>query len=321
MSYGMTVDLLKEVLPINEALNAETVRHHLHRSAKRQDLELKEKPRFVSGCQRDWAKLPRPGKPLAVGIDGGYVRNSDEKNTHFEVIVAKSYSDTEPPKRLGFVQKFDAEPERRLLSMLREQGMQENQQITFLSDGADNVRDLQFVMYPESEHILDWFHVTMRLTVLTQFARGMCHSDAQTGAALLKLLDSAKWYLWHGNVEQALDRLDECYCLCDDPDLLYDKRKKLIHHLEDMTTYISNNAQLIPNYGEKYRYGETISTAFVESTVNEVVAKRMVKKQQMRWSAEGAHHLLQTRTTVLNGDLRKQFERWYPINERRGQRC
>jgi hypothetical protein len=45
-----------------------------------------------------------------------------------------------------------------------------------------------------------------------------------------------------------------------------------------MLTFIDNNQHLIPNYGEKYRYGETITTAFVESTVNEVVAKRMVKK-------------------------------------------
>jgi transposase-like protein len=40
----------------------------------------------------------------------------------------------------------------------------------------------------------------------------------------------------------------------------------------------------------------------------EVVAKRMVKKQQMQWSQLGAHSLLQTRTAVLNGDLRDQFE-------------
>jgi len=50
----------------------------------------------------------------------------------------------------------------------------------------------------------------------------------------------------------------------------------------------------------------------VESTVNEVVAKRMVKKQQMQWSRQGAHCLLQTRTAVLNGELRDHFERWYP---------
>jgi len=60
------------------------------------------------------------------------------------------------------------------------------------------------------------------------------------------------------------------------------------------------------------RYGETISTGFVESTINEVVAKRMVKKQQMQWTHQGAHYLIQTRTAVLNGDLHKTFEQWYP---------
>jgi hypothetical protein len=50
----------------------------------------------------------------------------------------------------------------------------------------------------------------------------------------------------------------------------------------------------------------------VESAINEVVAKRMVKKQQMQWSTLGAHLLLQTRTAVLNGDLQSHFERWYP---------
>ncbi len=69
---------------------------------------------------------------------------------------------------------------------------------------------------------------------------------------------------------------------------------------------------MIPNYGEKWRYSETITTAFVESTVNEVVAKRMAKKQQMQWSPEGAHNLLQTRTATLNSELSQYFERWYP---------
>lgn len=69
---------------------------------------------------------------------------------------------------------------------------------------------------------------------------------------------------------------------------------------------------MIPNYGEMYCYGESISTSFVESTINEVIAKRMVKKQQMQWSQQGAHYLIQTRTAVLNDDLKTQFEHWYP---------
>ena len=73
-----------------------------------------------------------------------------------------------------------------------------------------------------------------------------------------------------------------------------------------------NNAGSIVNYGERYRNGERISTGFVESTINQVVSKRMVKKQQMQWTPKGAHLLLQVRTQVLNEDWDKTFRKWYP---------
>ena len=75
---------------------------------------------------------------------------------------------------------------------------------------------------------------------------------------------------------------------------------------------IGANATWIPNYGERHRCGEAISNAFVESAVNQVVSKRMVKKQQMRWTPKGAHLLLQVRTRVLNDELGDAFRRWYP---------
>jgi len=59
-------------------------------------------------------------------------------------------------------------------------------------------------------------------------------------------------------------------------------------------------------------YDEIISTAFTESAINEVMSKRMVKKQQMRWTKRGAHLLLQVRTKTMNHELRSQFETWYP---------
>jgi hypothetical protein len=50
----------------------------------------------------------------------------------------------------------------------------------------------------------------------------------------------------------------------------------------------------------------------VESAVNQVmISKRMVKKQQMRWSPRGAHLLLQIRTRVLNDTLADDYRRWY----------
>jgi hypothetical protein len=39
-----------------------------------------------------------------------------------------------------------------------------------------------------------------------------------------------------------------------------------------------NNRAFVPNYGERYRQGKTISTAFVESAVNQIVSKRFVRK-------------------------------------------
>ena len=66
------------------------------------------------------------------------------------------------------------------------------------------------------------------------------------------------------------------------------------------------------NYGERYRNGERISTSFTESAINQVVSKRMVKQQQMQWTPEGAHLLLQVRTKVLNADWAATFRTWYP---------
>jgi hypothetical protein len=88
-------------------------------------------------------------------------------------------------------------------------------------------------------------------------------------------------------------------------------KKKLLKLVCEFESYIRANGGFIPNYGDRYRHNETITTAFVESTVNYVISKRFVKKQQMRWTQRGAHLLLQTRVQVLNDDLRKTFGRWF----------
>jgi hypothetical protein len=60
------------------------------------------------------------------------------------------------------------------------------------------------------------------------------------------------------------------------------------------------------------RNGEPISTAFVESAVNEIIAKRMNKKQQMRWNRARVQPFLDVRTAVLNDTLEDAFRRHYP---------
>ena len=91
-----------------------------------------------------------------------------------------------------------------------------------------------------------------------------------------------------------------------------DTRDKFAAKLAELDRYIEVNEFAIINYGDRFRHGEPIATGFAESAVNQVLSKRFVKKQQMRWSMTGAHALLQIRTRVLNDELRTRFEQWYP---------
>ena len=356
-SYGSATTMLHDVLPIDQRHSAVTVRNHLLAAARRREQRLgDEQAMFVEGCQAERDRLPIPDGPLSVGLDGGIVRarrdpTGKQTANLFEVIAGKSIlafrrDDPEevPPssKCFALVQSVDTKPKRRLFDLLRSQGMQANQQLTFFSDGGDTVRTLPEYLHPEAEHILDWFHVTMRLTVLQQCARGLRpaptdpantdgatdEDDAAHEAAaedeetFERRLESAKHYLWHGNSALALERLEDvelaltCWG-CDAegaplPGVDRTAAVRMRKYVRELVVYVTHNATSIVNYGERYRNGERISTAFTESTINQVVSKRMVKKQQRQWTPEGAHLLLQVRTQVLNGDWEATFRSWYP---------
>src|SRR5664279_5982670 len=94
MSYGLSVELLTEVLPIADEINHTSLRRQLHHVAERIEGELGEEQfQFIEGCPNDWAKQSPPGPPLTVGLDGGYVHASDQKSRTegwwFEVIAGK----------------------------------------------------------------------------------------------------------------------------------------------------------------------------------------------------------------------------------------
>ncbi|MGH3610324.1 MAG: ISKra4 family transposase [Pseudonocardiaceae bacterium] len=327
VSYGLSTDLLGELLPLGRALHANTVRRQVQATAQRLEDELgEERWSFIDSCQRDREELPRPELPLVVGLDGGYVHSSAQASRRdgwFEVIAGKAMPSEGRASCFGYVQTYDTKPKRRLFEVLKAQGMQENQQVTFLTDGGEDIRDLPCYLNPQAEHLLDWFHITMRITVMTNMAKSLqppppdpdLGLSAETATKLIARigpdLQRLKWFLWHGNVFRALQTVED---LTADLETLHPEEEptKLGKAVREFDSYLRANAERIPNYGERQRAGEAISTAFVESTVNQVISKRMVKKQQMRWSPRGAHLLLQVRTRVLNNTLTKDYRRWYP---------
>ncbi len=271
--FAKVADLLKEVLPVGDSLNQETVRSHLQATAERIEQELGEERQLnlFEGSEEEWEQQSLPDGPITVGIDGGYVRAA-HKQGWFEVIAGKSVvafqrgdeGETPSAKCFGFVQTYDEKPRRRLWELMKSQGMQENQQVVFMSDGGEDVRRVQEYLHPFSEHLIDWFHITMRLTVLQQQTKALQAERPQIGGEVSKQLESVKHLLWHGNAEEALERLVHLLMELDLIRAHSVAGEKIAAAVREFETYIRNNRQFIPNFGERRRQGETISTAFVE---------------------------------------------------------
>lgn len=81
ISYGLTVELLAEVLPTGGDINVAGVYRNVQGVAERMEAELgEEKWQLIDGCQREWDMLPPPGPPLIVGLDGGFIYAKDQKS-------------------------------------------------------------------------------------------------------------------------------------------------------------------------------------------------------------------------------------------------
>lgn len=311
--YAAAVGLLVDVLPVTASTNAMTLRNHTLRMAEYAEVELgEEQASFLEGCPAQWQELPIPEGRIVVGLDGGYVRNWEDRTGNFELIVGRSMPEDRSPRYIGLVHGYDRKPKRRLFELPREQGLQANQDVTFLTDGGEELHALIERVTPGAEHVLDWFHITMRLTVLGQYAKGVARSDPAAGERLLADIERIKWLLWHNNLHRAGLAMDDLQADVEGLEADYPLCGKFARAVREFTIYIASNRGSLINYGERFRAGERISSCLAEATVNAVISKRFAKRQQMQWTPRGAHLLLQTRTRALDGTLRPLFERWYP---------
>jgi len=91
-----------------------------------------------------------------------------------------------------------------------------------------------------------------------------------------------------------------------------ERLQRFRRHLVGLRRYLHGNTQLLFNYGRTRRDGRRISTATAESGMNHLVNARLAKRRSMRWSADGAHLLLQVRCALLDNRLDDLFREWYP---------
>ncbi|HEY0380114.1 MAG TPA: hypothetical protein VGC87_24585 [Pyrinomonadaceae bacterium] len=224
---------------------------------------------------------------------------------------------TSPPTRhrFAFVRNGQATASAAFRQALATAGVQADTPATVLCDGDAGLWRLQREALPGATIVLDWWHAAVRFEHALQAARGLGAGTADTSLAhdAVRDLERAKWCLWHGRWTGCRRKLA---ALCR-----WTKRKpirevagigRLQRHVNDLLGYLERNWDALVPYAARRRRGEPISTAFVESAVNAIVAKRMTKAQQMRWNRATVQPFLDVRTAVLNDTLEDAFRQRYP---------
>ncbi len=254
--------------------------------------------------------------PVVVGLDGGYVRSRHpQQERHFEVVAGKVIDADGTQSRFAFARNGQAIASDAFRQALAMAGVHADTPATVLCDGDAGLWRLQREALPGATVVLDWWHAAVRFEHALQAARGLDAGTADTHLAdkAVRGLERAKWRLWHGRWTGCQHKLA---ALCR-----WTKRKhvrevagidRLQRHVGELLGYIERNEDALVHYAARRRRGEPISTAFVESAVNEIVAKRMNKKQQMRWNRTTVQPFLDVRTAVLNATLEDAFRQSYP---------
>ena len=172
-------------------------------------------------------------------------------------------------------------------------------QVVVLGDGARWIMRFfqeRLASWPRAALFLDWYHCHKKCYDLTsQICRGR-KAKAELLGLLLK-------HLWQGQVQEALDSLEE-----------YRPQARNIEKLEELFNYLKNRQPYIPNYRERRAQQHYIGSAHVEKGNDLIVARRQ-KHQGMHWSEQTSDALAAMRTLLLNGgwDLYWQKHQVLPL--------
>jgi hypothetical protein len=183
---------------------------------------------------------------------------------------------------------------------------------TVLCDGDAGLWRLQRQVLPNATPVLDWWHAAVRFEHALQAARGLGKGTAEASLpdTAVRGLERAKWRLWHGRWPGCRRRLAAlCRWMRRRPIRDLAGVNKVRRHAAELLGYLERNEAALVHYAARRRRGEPIATSFVESAVNEIIAWRMNKRQQMRWSKPTLQPFLDVRTAVLNDTLEGAFRR------------
>ena len=153
--FGKVATLLSELLPMDGAQNAGTVRNRM----------LRVGTEIVQGHLVETAQQPtaQAAGPVVVGLDGGYVRSRHrQEERHFEVVAGKVIDTHGAQHRFAFVRSGQVAASDAFRQALAAAGVSANTPATVLCDGDAGLWRLQREVLPGATVVLDWWHAAVR---------------------------------------------------------------------------------------------------------------------------------------------------------------
>lgn len=237
---------------------------------------------------------------LIAQVDGGHIPTKDKDKRSFEALSGVVYR----PSALEVIDNHHRQITDKtcVVSALEDeletiktylhhaalkQGMTKETKIAALADGAHNCWSVLLALEPHCkalELILDWFHIGKKFKNVSN----------ALGATFTESLESAKWSLWHGKVDDALRKVALLR------DNISDEKKQ--SKLKGLHDYLKNNSEYLVNYDERDKAGLAYTSQVAESHIDTIINARHKKKQKMQWTRDGAHNVLQIRASMISNE-------------------
>ena len=219
---------------------------------------------------------------LGVVFSSGDIRYwTDHKGARQHQILGKEYI-----SYIGSASEF----KKHLFALALRNGYGQYKETVIISDGATWIRNMAEELFPDAQHILDYYH--------------LCE-NVNTFAKHLFKMDEAKYKPWAKDICVKLKKSEYQSVLCDLSLLERTPNGSPVN----LFGYITNNANNI-DYTAYEKKGYFIGSGAIESG-NKLILQDRLKRSGMRWNIETAQALLTLKTKaeskLWSSDVEKPF--------------
>ena len=207
LPYAQAVALLKEILPVDACISTGGTKNRVRAVAEDLDdcaakaIERLRKPR----------ELAHPSPMVtSVAVDSVWLRHCDRTRSYarqVSIAAARATLRDGTTKLCGYVTKLVPRGSKRMDQFLCGLGVKPNERVTALSDGAVEFETAIAESQYTDLRIVDWFHIAMKFRAAELTAQGMSEQMPGHWRAITMRLQRAKWNLWHGRANAAIQLL------------------------------------------------------------------------------------------------------------------